>query len=154
MKEIVLSRGMTAFVDDEDYESLSSHNWCIKSSKADYTFYAKTRMKLRDGSIKYPTMHQFIMGKRRGYQIDHINRNGLDNRRSNLRFATNRTQVLNRRKVKNSSSNYKGISRRKDTGKWVAYVSIGHHTTMHLGSYVTEVEAYQVRQKYLTERGL
>ena len=79
MREILLTKGKVALIDDEDFEELNKHKWC--AVKNGNTFYA---CPTENFSTVYMS-HQ-IMGKVTGKVIDHINRNGLDNRRCNLRF--------------------------------------------------------------------
>lgn len=102
MKEIKLTNNQNCFVSEEDYEKVSQYKW---NSHRDY---AVTKI---DG--KYCRMHHMILGTpQKGYIIDHINRNPLDNRRENLRFATKSENNQNR----TNSNKYQGISLSK--GKW------------------------------------
>lgn len=79
MIKIPLTQNRVALIDDNDYSKISQHKWCV--SKHRNTCYAQAW--INGKSIK---MHQFIMGKRKGREIDHRNNDGLDNRRSNMRF--------------------------------------------------------------------
>lgn len=106
MKEIELTRGMVALVDDEDYEWLSESYWCTKPDCS--TYYAMTM------KPKKTTMHRFIAEKY-GWDIedkyvDHINGNGLDNRKENLRPATKAQSSYNKGKYGGDrTSKYKGV---------------------------------------------
>lgn len=83
MREIKLTQGYVALVNDEDYDRLVQYNW--NAQERMYTVYAYRNCR-DSGSSR--AMHTDIMGKRPGFDIDHKDRNGLNNCRSNLRFAT------------------------------------------------------------------
>lgn len=94
----------------------------------------------------YKYLHQLIMGKpKKGYVIDHVNRNKLDNRRSNLRICKQSGNAQN----KTSTSGYKGVhfskhNSKNSTGKvWVAQITSNYKTT-HLGTFRTPEEAAKV----------
>jgi hypothetical protein len=99
MKEIKLSQGKVAMVDDSDYDYLMKWKWCAQKSKQ--TFYA-----VRNPNIK---MHRVIMCTPEDMQIDHINGNGLDNQKYNLRNCTPNQNRKNRKRRKNGTSKYKGV---------------------------------------------
>jgi hypothetical protein len=86
-------------------------------------------------------MHRQIMNPPAGLFVDHINHNGLDNRKDNLRIVTPAENSLNKRKEKGSvSSKYKGVSFRKKLKKWTAYISYqGRRIT--LGCFDDEIDA-------------
>lgn len=103
MIEIPLSRGKVALVDDEDY-ALAAHRWyAVPKHRAGGPplWYAY----LRDGTF----MHRLIMGAQPGQEVDHINHDGLDNRRGNLRLATRSQNMMNAR-PKHALSKYKGVT--------------------------------------------
>lgn len=79
-----------AFVDDDDYERLSGFTWYVHRNRGSKTLYAKGVV---DG--KMVMMHQAILGKREGFYTDHIDRNGLNNRKKNLRFVTPAENINN-----------------------------------------------------------
>jgi len=88
---IALSNGKFAIVDPEDYEKLSKILWCVTKNRN--TFYVHRAL----GKGKYQTMHHAIMGiPEKGLMIDHINGDGLDNRKCNLRIVTNKENCLNK----------------------------------------------------------
>ena len=86
-------------------------------------------------------------------EIDHINRNSLDNRVENLRWATRSQNTANRVKFKNSSSIYKGVSFYKPSNKWCSRIRIDYKTTS-LGYFNTEIEAYNSRKNYIINNHL
>src|SRR5690348_10789113 len=103
-KSISLTQGKSALVDDEDYEYLNQWKWHAYRSK--HTWYAS-----RKGSDHktHIDMHRMIMCAAAGVLVDHINRDGLDNRRKNLRLCTVGQNNHNRGINKNSKTGYKGV---------------------------------------------
>lgn len=134
-KTIPLSRGKTAFVDDEDYENLIRYRWYAKPSNRNW--YAVT---YNNKSKKQINMENFIIDNPNGLIIDHINRNGLDNQRKNLRLATKTQNLRNSRKRRNTSSKYKGVSLYKRYNKWEANIRV-NKKLLHLGFFDDEKEA-------------
>jgi hypothetical protein len=98
MKEIMLSSGAVALVDDEDYELVSRYRW--NENRKKHTSYAMSGAK---------KMHHFILEKKAGFVVDHINHNGLDCRRANLRYATIAQNNQNSRHKAAGKLNYKGV---------------------------------------------
>jgi hypothetical protein len=137
VREIPLTHGKTAIVDDVDFERLGIHHWsCCKAGYAMRGF--------RDnGKMVYLKMHHAVIGKPPpGYVVDHINGNRLDNRRGNLRFVTFQQNSFNTRKhqVENVTSRFKGVSYMRDKHKWRSRIMIGGREK-HIGLYGTEEEA-------------
>jgi hypothetical protein len=98
MKEIQLTQGKVALVDDEDFEYLNQWKWY--ANKIGNTFYALRSIHFyKDGKRtgKAILMHREILNPENGLDIDHINRNGLDNRRCNIRIVTRRQNLQNRK---------------------------------------------------------
>ena len=128
-KLIPLTQGKFAIVDDEDYTQLNNVKWYTFKSRG--SWYAARNISGR------PTfMHRLILNLKKGEYTDHINGDGLDNRRANLRVATRSQNAMNSRKGISSSSIFKGVSYHKKNKKWVAL--IGSH---YLGSFSTQPEA-------------
>ena len=89
-------------------------------------------------------MHRQIMNAPKGIVVDHINRNGLDNRKANLRFATVSQNNWNSRKGFNcGSSKYKGVSWSKDKKKWAVWLSV-NKKNKQFGYFDDEKEAARV----------
>src|SRR5258706_8507914 len=123
MKEIQLTKGTIALIDDEDFERVSKHSWSYKDSGSGY---AQTTIRYKGVSL-----HRFIMNAKDGEIIDHINGNGLDNRKENLRFCTLSQNIANS-KGRLVRSSYKGVS--KNGKKWKA--SIGYMNRLeHIGTF-------------------
>jgi hypothetical protein len=139
-RRIPLSQGKYAIVDPDDYEALSRDKWY--AAKGHNTFYAvrgkwaknrKKRTEIR--------MHRLIMKPPRNMFVDHINHNGLDNRKANLRLATYSQNVHNRKKfAKRASSKYKGVSWHKSIKQWTAAIQIDGRR-LHLGCFHNEKDA-------------
>lgn len=116
MRYIKLTQGMRAKVDDEDYARLAAFSWQVQVGQ--YTNYA---VRLSRGTQRTIYMHREIMGTPDGLYTDHKNRNGLDNRRSNLRNVDGTQNNLNRRIRKDNKSGTIGVSKHP-TGGWHARV--------------------------------
>ena len=104
MREIPLTRGQVALVDDEDYEYLSQFKWHAYKD----TRNARTRWYARRGASPQVYMHAEIMQSQAGQKVDHQNENGLDNQRSNLRFATAAQNAHNTGLKSTNTSGYRG----------------------------------------------
>lgn len=106
IKEVNLTKGFKAIVDDEDYDSLNNFKWRIHSGG-----YAVRNTSRKDGQRKIIYMHREIMKLKENeeFVVDHINHNKLDNRKINLRVCTQQQNNFNKTSLKNSSSKYKGV---------------------------------------------
>lgn len=135
MKKIKLTQGKYAEVDDEDFEWLSQWKWYARNNKN--TWYA-VRNICKNGKRKILYMHRVIMNCPKNKQIDHINHNGLDNRKINLRICTQSKNVMNSRKQKNTSSRYKGVNYHFILNKWRSTIQI-NRKYKHLGYYKDEI---------------
>jgi hypothetical protein len=116
MKEIPLTRGQFALVDDEDFEYLNQWKWITTDNG-----YAR-RTEYKNGTQKPVNMHVLIASPSLGMLVDHINGNKLDNRRENLRICTNTENRRNISKYKNNTSGYKGVTWHKQHRKWYAQI--------------------------------
>ena len=139
-RRIPLTRGMYAIVDPDDFWSLSRHKWC--ALKGQSTFYA-TRMVYQGKNRKRKTvwMHREIIKAGDEYLCDHINHEGLDNRKANLRLANRCQNAWNRLKPRNNSlSRFKGISYHSREKKWYARIQVSG-SCKFLGTFDDEIEA-------------
>jgi len=145
VKRILLTQGMEALVDDEDYELVSQYKWKIK--KAPNTFYAmRSVTRSPECSVRYTTqsMHSFITG----YSLcDHIDHNGLNNQRENLREATHSQNLANQPKRGVYTSNYKGVCWSTNQQKWKATISF-NSKTKHLGLFDNEEDAARAYNRW------
>lgn len=137
---IPLSGGAVALVSPEDYERVSQFSWSVCRGR--YTSYAY-RNEWMNGRQRGIQMHRFIAGAGKGEEVDHKDRNGLNNTRENLRLCSksqNHANILKRADAKHST--YKGVGR-SQSGKFTALIECGD-TRHHLGSFDTEEEAARV----------
>jgi len=134
MKEIPLTQGFAALVDDEDWEQLARFKWQVLHGH--YTHYAQ-RMQNTPYKRVF-RMHRELLRPPTGMTVDHINGNGLDNRRSNLRLASY-SQNQQNKKSKIHSSQFKGVSWHKKKKKWEGRIRLGR--LRHLGYFASEMEA-------------
>jgi hypothetical protein len=138
---IPLTRGQFAIVDAEDYPRLSKYIWFAEGRPG--SFYA-----VRKENGKSIKMHRQILNAPDHLVVDHIDHNGLNNRRKNLRvctFAENCRNLRNRRSLdcardKPKTSRYKGVCWNKKLKKWTAAISC-NNKTYHLGYFTNEIEA-------------
>lgn len=137
MKEIKLTQGKVAIVDDEDFEELNKFKWyAVKKGR---TYYAEraTYVDKKKSTIR---LHQIILKPKPEYETDHKDRDGLHNWRDNLRYATRSQNVANIDKYRLSSSKKKGVSWHKGNNKWMASIwKEGTH--FFLGYFFNEADA-------------
>lgn len=127
MKEIALTNSqMKAIVSDEDYNFLNTHKWYLH-----HTGYPTMSKYIAKGKTKHISMHRLVMGLDTKSDIDHIDRNKLNNQRENLRFASRKQNMANKGKYLRSicHSVFKGVSLQK--GKyWIACVIVNGKTKL------------------------
>lgn len=122
-------------LDPQDAHLLDDHRWTIHQPKASVaTHYAVARI---DGRNVH--LHRLVANAPEGMDVDHINGDGLDNRRENLRVCTRTQNQANRRP--NRGRRTKGVSRTR-YGTWQAYIYVAGRK-QHLGTFPTEAEAAQ-----------
>lgn len=121
MKEIPLTRGRVALVDDLDFGELNEHKWYAMRHLSG-TFYAKRSVPQVDGKRGSVLMHRQILGAQPGEDVDHRNSDGLDNQRANIRRCTRTQNNANARKRPGTSSRFKGVCKRGC--KWEARINI------------------------------
>jgi hypothetical protein len=155
MKEIKLTQGKFAIVDDEDFEELNKYKWYLKKGKKG-TFYAQRTKWYPNGQYKKAIMmHREIMKKELTNKkpfTDHINHDGLDNRKNNLRPCTNSQNMANCRQHKDSNSP-KGIYWDKERQKWAVQICCNYkkHAIGRFNNLEEAVLAYDIKAKELFE---
>lgn len=112
MREIPLTKGLVALVDDADYGALSAYKWYALRG-----LYA-----VRSEGQQKVMMHRALLRPSKDMHVDHINGNGLDNRRENIRLATPAQNSRNRGVQKNNRSGYKGVFWDKIRERWMAKI--------------------------------
>ena len=142
---IITQYGSNQEADQVFNKELAKYKWYAK--RCERRFYAERWYKNRN--VK---MHQEIMGTVEGKVIDHINHNGLDNRKANLRFVTAQQNTWNKRKQKGSySSRYKGVHWVKCEKNWRAVITC-NKKVIYLGRFDDEeaaAKAYDEKAKEL-----
>ena len=137
--EIHVGNGHFAICDWADWDLVKGLSWYLSTSgRAMKCQYAQAR--IASGADKRITMHRLIMQPPEGFVVDHINCNGLDNRRANLRLATLQQNAFNRRNHPNATSNFKGVSFESRTGMWRAHIKVDGRK-VSLRRHGTEMEA-------------
>ena len=136
MIEIPLTQGKVALIDDDMYDRVSRFNWI--AHKNGRMYYAESAFQV---NLKFVTlsMHRLVMGYPDG-NIDHINHDGLDNRRENLRVCTVAQNGMNRQKNVNGSSKYRGVRYVGKVNRWRANIKL-NGKKINVGSFLTEIEA-------------
>jgi len=140
MKEILLTQGQVALVDDEDYDKLNMHKWYAHWIPNTRSFRAQRNSSSKNGESKIIRMHRIVMDAQPGQQVDHRNHNTLDNRRENLRLCTASENQHNLRPHTIRSSVFKGVNWDKPTHKWKARIQLNGHQ-YHLGRFADETKA-------------
>lgn len=137
MKKIPLGNGEFALVDDSDFDWLSKYTW-HRETRELCKYATRNRLKGETAFSKF--MHRLIMDAPPKTRIDHINGNGLDNRRSNLRFCDHSQNLCNRRLNKNSATGLKGVHFNQNLRKWTVSICKNNHQ-FRVGTYSTSHDA-------------
>lgn len=139
MKEIQLTQGKVALVDDDDYDYLMQWKWyTMNDTRAN--FFRPVRMG-KDGKTVY--MHRVIMNCPNNMLVDHINRDTLDNRRENLRICNKKQNNVNSIKSRVGTSGYKGVTyehRNHRTPRWVSQIEINGKNNK-IGRFKSKISA-------------
>lgn len=133
--------GKVALVNNSDFKWLNAYKWSAKKTSSSNLFYAFTAAPNTHQTKKF-LMHRLILGLQPGdgVECDHVNGNGLDNRRRNLRTATRSQQRTNSMKGPNRTSRFKGVCWASRRDKWQAQICLNHHNTF-LGRFDCEEDA-------------
>jgi hypothetical protein len=144
-RRIPLTQGKYAIVDPEDFERLNKHKW--HAVKQNNTFYA-IRCTGPARKTTYIRMHREIINPPDHLVVDHINHNGLDNRKANLRPATRAQNNYNKVAIKRkgATSKYKGVAWKKDKNKWRAHIYFNGEG-IFLGYFKDEIQAAKAYDK-------
>lgn len=136
-----LPQGQSALVDKTDLQALSKHLWRFNAARRNVA-----------GTVQGKTvlLHRFLLNAPDGLLVDHINGDPLDNRRSNLRLATDEQNAWNSRK-KRGTSRFKGVSLVRPTGRWSSMIRVDG-ATRFLGNYLTEEDAARAYDAVARER--
>lgn len=150
MKEIQLTQGKVALVDNEDYDRLvAMGKWYASQNRKNGNWYAKVGLKsgTKCGRTSIG-MHRVIIGSDFKV-IDHEDGNGLNNQKSNLRGCTHQQNQMNKRISRGSKTGFKGVFIRGD--KYVAKCTINRRS-IHLGTFETTQEASRAYNNFISSR--
>ncbi len=144
MKEIQLTQGQAALVDDEDFERVNAYRWyaSFNPGYANGGRFLATRRGNKSDDTFVVFLHRFIMNAQKGQIVDHIDGDTLNNQRNNLRFATRSNNGCNNAHVlqKHNTSGLRGVSFNIGVGKWRAATKICGKS-VHLGYFTDKLEA-------------
>lgn len=137
MPVVPVGPNYSAVVDQEDFERVAAHSWCPHwSGGRKQKLYAQARVKIGD-KWRGVLMHRFILGSLPGTKVDHKDGNGLNNSRSNLRYAT---AAQNQHNSGPRRGRYKGVSWHRQARKWVVHIG-SNGKRFYLGLFESEEEA-------------
>ena len=139
MKRIPLTQGKFALVDEDDYERLACSKWYLQNDG-----YAARNEKQEDGTRRTVLMHRVIVGAKPGdgLHVDHRDVDKLNNRRANLRSCIRAENLRNFKRRTDNTSGCKGVSFRRDSGKWRARINVNDRE-INLGSFDTRELAHE-----------
>ncbi len=135
---VPVTRGLVAMVDPEDFARVSQYSW--RALGKGNTWYAGHAFSSAPKTYHYELLHRFILNAPPGVEVDHINGDGLDNRRANLRLATTSQNQANRRKGLGGLSRFKGVRWNKVRAKWYAEIVVNRRKA-YLGLFIIEEDA-------------
>jgi hypothetical protein len=139
MKEIQLTQGKVALVDDDMYEYLNQWKWY--ANKLGNNFYAVRNLRINKKYVCSILMHRLVANNNSKMHTDHLNGNSLDNRKENLRICNTSENLMNQKKAVNNKSGYKGVGK-YDNNKSKFRSTISYNgKSINLGYYKTIKEA-------------
>lgn len=140
VKQVPLTQGKVALVDDEDFDRVMTLKWCVyRGGKDSPRWYAKHDF--WNGGDQYSElMHRFILGDYSSPDIDHKDKDGLNNQKENLRPATRSQNNANSRLRSDNTSGYKGVSWHAQRGKWASWIW-ANGMGVYLGIFVSPIDA-------------
>jgi hypothetical protein len=154
---IPLTKGYSAIIDAVDYPHIQQYNWIAQiyyeeGRREDSSVYAVTVVR-NEGKQKGLRMHRLIVANAGlnidGYQVDHINRNGLDNRRCNLRLATAKENQRNSRPSIDCTSQFKGVwTNKQKAGGFISQIRLSETERISIGYFDNEIDAAKAYDAY------
>jgi len=147
MKKIPLTQDQFAIVDDEDFEELNKYNWCVRYDKGTKSYYARRSLKRnKDGVRRSSIMHRHIIKPKKGFVVDHINHDTLDNRRCNLRSVTRSQNQMNQVLLGRNKSGVTGVRWIQSNQKWMAQIT-KDKKQIYLGYFEDKQDAIEARKE-------
>jgi hypothetical protein len=145
MRKLFLTNGGYTILDDNDFDYFSKWKWCIDSlGYVRRVIYLGGGRKHQKSKSFY--LHREILKTPNGYETDHINRDKLDNRKSNLRITTRQQNGCNRILQSNNTSGYRGVTWNKDRQKWQAQIK-AYQKHYYLGLFNDKFDAAKAYNK-------
>jgi hypothetical protein len=147
MKQISLTQGQFATVDDRDHEWLSVWKWFAHWDRCTRSYYAARNLSSRSTTGRRQVtikMARVILCAQPGQFVDHINHQTLDNQRINLRLCSPSENKRNRQKQSNNTSGFIGVSWYTSYNVWVAHINL-NGKKLHLGYFTNKDEAALAR---------
>ena len=140
--EIPLTQGLVALIDEADFDLVSRFKWCAFNGSTGKTYYAQSHIRRDNGSRTNVYMHRLLFGLTDSRtDVDHIDGDGLNNRRANLRTCSRAENLWNRGAQANNKSGFKGVTFHKQSRKWRAEIRFnGNYKS--LGYFHTPEEAH------------
>lgn len=139
MKIIPLTKGYESLIDDEDFEKVSKFKWHIFITRGKHNVYAVFTDHSKSGD-KTIRMHRMILNAKKNDQVDHIDGNGLNNQKFNLRICTNSQNQANKSFNKNNSTGFKGVTYRENEDRYIAQITY-NRKNYYLGIYKSPISA-------------
>lgn len=141
MNILTLKNDVKVLIDGRDFKRTRGHNWFLtRNGQKRGPSYVRADV-WANGKRTRVTLHRLIMKAKPGQIVDHINCDTLDNRRSNLRFATPLQNVANSRISKRNKSGYKGVFWNKNQNRFQSKVRVDGKY-VHLGNFKDPIDAY------------
>lgn len=151
MITIRLTNGMFTVVDDDDFDRVKDYNWQHRSRKGapSYVGCTKSKNKIK----RWIHLHRLIMNCPENMEVDHIDGDGLNNCKSNLRICTHRENILNRSVNKRKDNSMKGVGLHE--GRWRSRIAsegkkffLGHFPTMELAAIAYNEKAKELHGEF------
>jgi len=154
VKQVPLSKGYVALVDDEDYERVAQFKWCVVMPGKNV--YAVRRVRRPEGGWTSQSLHRFLLHAGAGERVGHVDGNGLNCVRANLRRVSRSESATAARRTRghgrqsNNKSGFIGVSWDSRVGKWRAQIQVDGRKK-HLGHHPTPEDAARVRDRAARE---
>jgi hypothetical protein len=137
-KEIILTQGKVAIVDNEDYDYLNQFKWYASNKNG--KFYVQKKITVSKNKTTCISMHRFIMKPNKGMVIDHLDGNPLNNKKNNLRICTHAENMRNSKIRINNKSGYKGVSYQENSNNYRASIRF-NNIKINIGDFIDPIDA-------------